>query len=405
MKLVPSLLAVAVLAALSSPARAEIAIDQFDFFGGSEVSFEGLIQADYNRFNSDVLDLNGSTLDGKKSDAGMRRAELVLKGKSVKYDWVLGYDARLAKFLDVNVKWKFSANTSLSVGQFKQPNSLEELTSTKNNDFIAKAMVTNTFGIGRRLGVGFQTGDDNWTVTASAFTRELTVNLGEGNGFGARGTFAPINEKGNILHFGLSGVDYEVKDSVGNPTVRIRARPDADLAGGRLVDTGTLTDGNRIRTLGAEAAWIHGPFKFQGEYMNSRTSRSAHPDFTGDSWYVYGVWNITGETWGYKAGLPTTPLPNEPASGMWQLAVRYDQINLNDGFLSPPLVPGGAPVVNGVLGGKEHNFTVGVNWYWHSNFKFALNYVKANSDRYDTVSHTFVSDNPNIVEARAQFYF
>ncbi len=40
----------------------------------------------------------------------------------------------------------------------------------------------------------------------------------------------------------------------------------------------------------------------------------------GDSWYVYGVWNITGETWGYKGGVFTTGLrDNDPAKGMWQL--------------------------------------------------------------------------------------
>ena len=403
MKLVPSLLAAAVLAALSStPARAEIAIDQFDFFGGSEVSFEGLIQADYDRFNNDVANLNGSANDGLRSDNHMRRAELVLKGKGVKYDWVLGYDARANKFLDTNVKWKFSANTGLTVGQFKQPNSLEELTSTKNNDFISKAMVTNTFAVARRLGLGFNTGDDNWTFAVSAFGRELTRNLGEGNGFGARGTWAPINEAGNVLHLGLSAVDYQARSINADPTVRFRSRPDADLSGTRLIDTGNLTDGKRIRTLGAEAAWIHGPIKLQAEYMTSRTGRSLHPSFTGDSWYVYGVWNITGETWGYKAGLPTTPLPNAPATGMFQLALRYDQMSLNDGSLTPALP---FPVVNGVLGGKEHNITAGVNWYWHSNFKFALNFVKVYSDRYNTVSHAFVNDNPNIIEARAQFYF
>ncbi len=405
MKLLPSLLAAAVLAALSSSACAEIAIDQFDFLGGNEVTFEGLVQADYNRFNNDVKSLNGSVGDGLKSDAGMRRAELVLKGKSVKYDWVFGYDAKAAKFLDVNVKWKFSANTSLTFGQFKQPNSLEELSSTKNNDFIAKAMGTNTFGISRRLGIAFATGDDNWTATASAFGRELTRNLGEGNGFGGRVTWAPIKDSDNVLHFGLSGVDYRGSDGTGNGNngrVQFRSRPDADLAGTRLIDTGLFTDANRVRTLGLEGLWQHGPFKVQGEYMNSRTSRKLHQDFKGDSWYVQGVWNITGEKFGYKSGGPTTPLPDEPASGMWQVGVRYDQMNLNDGGLLPG-VP--FPAVDGVLGGKEHNLTVGVNWYWHSNFKLMLNYVKVNSDRYNTVLHAFVKDDPSIIEARAQFYF
>src|SRR5690606_41891125 len=60
------------------------------------------------------------------------------------------------KFLDVFAKYKLGGNSGryLRLGQFKQPNSLEELSSSKNNDFIAKAMVTNTFAVSRRLGIG-----------------------------------------------------------------------------------------------------------------------------------------------------------------------------------------------------------------------------------------------------------
>jgi phosphate-selective porin OprO/OprP len=400
MKLLPNLLAVAVLAGLSAPAFAETS---FDVIGGSEVSFEGLVQADYNWFDNDVANLNGSAFDGTDSDSQIRRSELVLKGKGPgMWGWVVGYDATAKKFLDTNVSYKFSGFTTLTVGQFKQPNSLEELSSTKNNDFISKSMSDNMQAVARRLGVSLSTGADNWTLTGSIFGRELTRNLNEGNGYGARFTFAPVNENGNLLHLGLSWVDYNAElPNVGpnsDNSAQFRVRPDADLSGKRLIDTGVLADADRIRTIGAEGAWVHGPFKLQSEYMRSNISRSAHSDFSGDSWYVYGVWNLTGETWGYKNGVLTTPLPNEPASGMWQLGVRYDRADLNDGS-----VVGG--VVNGVLGGKENNLTLGVNYYWHSNFKFALNYVKVSSEKYSSSAGAFVQDDPSIVEFRGQIYW
>ncbi len=133
--------------------------------------------------------------------------------------------------------------------------------------------------------------------------------------------------------------------------------------------------------------------------MRTNVSRTAHVDYDFDSWYVTGVWNLTGETWGYKEGVVTTPLPNEPASGMWQLAARYDKADLNDGSFTAP------STVAGVLGGKESNWTVGVNWYLRSNFKLALNYVKVSSERYNSTSRLFVQDDPSIIEARAQFYW
>ena len=333
MKLSRTTLAVALFAALSAPAaHAEIALD---VIGDSEVTFEGLLQGDYNDFNSDVLNLNGDLPDGKDSDNELRRAELVLKGKGPgNFEWVAGYDAKADKFLDVNLKYKLGgdANHYVQFGQFKQPNSLEELSSTKNNDFISKAMVTNTFGIARRVGAAYSYGSNDWSITASYFGDELTRNLKRGDGYGLRGTFAPINEKGNILHLGLSYVNLEAElegnTGVIKDSLRIRTRPQADLAGGRLVDSGTLTNLDRQAIVGAEAMYVHGPIKLQAEYMQSKigrykTATLTGKDYTTDSFYVSGVWNITGETWGYKAGVPTTPLPDEPSSGMWQLAVRY----------------------------------------------------------------------------------
>ena len=69
---------------------------------------------------------------------------------------------------------------------------------------------------------------------------------------------------------------------------------------------------------------------------------------------------------------------------MWQLGLRYDTIDLTD---------------DAVVGGEMDSWTAGVNWYWRSNFKFALNYVAVDSQRRG------VSDDPNILEARASFFW
>jgi phosphate-selective porin OprO and OprP len=411
MKAAPKLLALAVLAALSTPALAET---EFDVIGGSEISFEGLLQADFYRYNSDFSNLGATTGaavgDGEDTDFEMRRAELVFKGKGPgMWTWVVGYDAKANKFLDTNVAYKFSGFTTLRVGQFKQPNSFEELSSTKNNDFIAKAMTTNLQGVARRLGASLTTGSDSWSVTGSVFTRELSRNLGEGNGYGLRGTWAPMHDTGNVLHLGVSLVDYDARDAGSAPgttpvfdgdgRARFRVRPDADLTATRLVDSGQFTDADKIRTVGLEGAWVKGRFKVQSEYMKTNVGRTAHADYDFDSFYVSGVWNLTGETWGYKEGVTTTPLPSEPGTGMWQLALRYDQVDLDDGSFTAPAT------MDGVLGGNEHNWTFGVNYYWRSNFKFALNYVKVDSEKYNSGTKTFVQDNPSIIEFRAQMYW
>jgi len=382
------LLAAAIFTALASQAQAEVVID---VIGDNEVSFEGLVQADGNWYDNDGrdLDLSGNEPSGSSSETGLRRAELVLKGKAPKYDWVVGYDAFANKWLDVNLKYKMGGTMFLQAGQFKQPNSLEELSSTKSNDFISKAMVTNTFALSRRLGAAFGDNRENWGYVVTAFSRELTEARAYGQGYGGRVYYAPIFDDSQVLHFGISAVDYDTP----NDTQRWRTRPDADLANTRLVDTGNILNADRNTTLGLEGMWVAGPWKLTGEYMDtntSRTSATSAPDFNTDSWYVSGLWNITGETWGYKAGLPTTPLPNDPAKGMWQAGIRYDSINLNDGPIN---------------GGEEDNITLGVNYYWRSNFKVMVNYVFVSSSKFSSSAGGNVDNDPSIFETRLQFYW
>ncbi len=55
--------------------------------------------------------------------------------------------------------------------------------------------------------------------------------------------------------------------------------------------------------------------------------------------------------------------------------------------------------MDGILGGDMKTITAGVNWYWRSNFKFMLNYVAVKQEK------GVLKDDPNVVEARLQFYW
>lgn len=394
-----SLISLCVAAALCVPvARAQVAID---VIGGSAITFEGTLQADANWYDNDVADLNGNGHDGRDSTFQMRRAELIVKGKGPgKLDWVVGYDAKADKFIDTNLRYRFgdNASTYLQAGQFKQPNLLDELSSTRNNDFISKATITNTFAIGRRLGLAYATGASNWSVTGSAFGRELTQGLAHGSGYAVRGTFAPLMDNNRVLHLGLGWAGYDTDSD----TLRLRARPNADLAAVRLVDSGQLRDTDRIRTIGAELMYLDGPLKLQAEYLDAAVSRHGHPDYRSNGFYVSGVWNLTGENWGYKGGVPTTGLPDAPSRGQWQLAARLDHLDLDDGRVAGSSA---LPVVDGVLGGRMDVWTVGVSWYWRANFRTSLNYVMVDSSKYSSSAAAMVDDNPSSVQARLQFYW
>lgn len=362
------LLALATCAA-TSPLYAEVSLG--DVLGYS-ITFEGLLQIDRTQYNDDFTPL----ID----DGEVRRAELILKGKKGNFDWVVGYDpsTRNDKFLDVNGRYRFNSKLSARVGQYKQPNSMEELSSTQNNDFIVKAMATQAFAVSRRQGASLTWQDGKWMLTGGWFGREITDGGGSGAGYGGRFAYAPVLDDGNIIHFGASAISHDTNVDQD----RIRARPGMDMSTTpRLIDSGTFRDANKRSTLGLEAGWVRGPFKLQTEVFDATANRLAHADYKVHGWYVSGLWNLTGETWGYKDGVFTTKHPGHK-SGMWQLAARYEKLDLNDGL---------------VRGGEERNFTVGINYYAMRNFKFSLDYVRA-----DAIKGSGIRDQPNAIEGRAQ---
>lgn len=360
----------ALIAALGATnARAEVEIEPI---AGFDIGFSGLIQYDFNRFDVDGIDY--------RDDENLRRAELKLAGERGNWSWSVGYDVEGEKYLD-NYLGFAAGPARITLGQFKQPIGLEELSSTKNNDFIAKAMATNAFATSRRLGGRTAFGGDNWTLTASLFDGELTEGDDAGSGVAARATFAPIQDEGRLVHLGVSAVQADPSGE----TIRFRARPNADLAGLRPVDTGAVGGVDDQLTVGLEGIWAQGPLKLQGEYLTTSVGRNGPlDDFSGDSWYLSGMWNLTGESWGYRSGVIRTPGASRPTSGMWQAGLRYDRIDLDD---------------EDVSGGTMRGITLGVNYYWRSNWKLAANWVQIESRRAGE------TDEPDILEFRAQFYW
>ncbi len=379
--LLPALLALATF-----NAKADLTVD---VIGDQEVIFEALIQADKNWFSNDFSLNNGAVISPTQrisqtllDDAGMRRAELIMRGKSDTSDWSVGFEGRANRWLDVFYRKRFGVFATWRVGQYKQPNSLEELVATRHNDFVAKSVTTSAFAIARRTGIELANGADHWSVQGSIFNREITNNGQKASGYGARFTYAPIYnvtelfEADQALHLGISYIGYDPSKN----TVRLNPRPEADFANVRLIDSANLTDADDAKQYGAEVGYFQGPLKLNYEYVDADYSRKSNPTFSPESWYLSAVYNLTGEKFGYRTGLYTVPLPKDSA-GLWQVGARFSKLNANSGR---------------VLGGEQEALTLGVNWYWRNNFKFMANYSLVRSER------GLFENDPNVVELRAQ---
>jgi phosphate-selective porin OprO/OprP len=77
--------------------------------------------------------------------------------------------------------------------------------------------------------------------------------------------------------------------------------------------------------------------------------------------------------------------------GAFEIALRYSELDLNDGP---------------VKGGKEDDWTIGANWYLGTHWKLQANYVWANSTKfYGNPLNADADVDPRIFEVRAQVYF
>lgn len=338
--------------------------------------------------------------DDLHNGSEIRRARLFMSGK-VYDDWKFKLQTDFAgngvDLKDAYIRYTGFEFADITVGNFKEPWSLEELTSSKYITFMERSLPVEAFAPSRRLGIGGHShskGGLNWTAGYGVFGDTVNADnndgSNEGNGTAARLTMAPIAEKGRVVHLGGYGEWRSPTDS----EVRYRARPEAHIANERLVDTGTINNVDHTVKWGLETAAVMGPFSLQGEYMRVDNDVNGGSDPTFSGWYAYGSWFLTGESRAYKTSSGTfdrvkpKSIVGKGGIGAWELGARFSSINLNDA---------------GIKGGKEQDLTIGLNWYATPTIRFMANYVKV-MDLTDPQNVTDDSE-PNIFEMRAQIDF
>ncbi len=342
--------------------------------GSVKLKIGGRIQHDFAYYAED-----GSTERriGAGFDDGteFRRARFYFSGilnDEIEFKAQYDFAAGDADFKDVYLGFKkVPAVGNLRVGQFKEPFSLEELTSSNDITFLERSLV-NTFAPGRNTGVMIHdTMMEKRMTWAAGFFRQ-TDSFGDGAGgraynATARVTARPWYEDGGkkLLHLGVAYTHQNYEDD----TLRIRARPEAHLSP-RIVDTGSF-GAEAGDLIGVEAALVHGPLSIQGEYVHSfvdGTNRLVgNPDFWGAS--VQASYFLTGEHRPYKTSAGTfsrvKPLENfgkDGGPGAWELAARLSYLNLND---------------SGVRGGRLRDISLGLNWYLNSNVRSMWSFIHA----------------------------
>ncbi|MBP1475172.1 hypothetical protein J7I44_12735 [Frateuria sp. MAH-13] len=345
---------------------------------GVNAGLKGLLQYDLNQFTDDRMPDGSDRFDDAHT---WRRQEfnLYVEKKGV-FTINAGYDFQSNSWVDNYIGLETRAGR-FRLGQFKTPVGWEDgNTSTSNVTFMERSLPEQAVHEGRRVGVDwFYQGIPHWLLQVGFFTRHDLNDDAAGETFAGRVVYNPVQEQGEVVHLGLTA-SRELRD---DRTGRIRARPEVNLTPVRLVDTGTLLGVDRLDRQGLEAAWIHGPMLLQGEYLAMQAIRPGLRDFHARGYYVFGTWALTGESRGYKTGSVAGLTPQHPW-GALELALRYATLDLDDGA---------------VMGGREHDWTLGLNWYINTHFKLQANVIRAFSDRGN------LPLDPTIYAMRAQLNF
>jgi phosphate-selective porin OprO/OprP len=263
----------------------------------------------------------------------------------------------------------------LTVGNFKEPFSLNQLISD-NNTLFTERSIADVFAPGRSFGISLSANGEAWTAAAGVFGGNANRGI-EDNGVAgtARVTYAPILQTDEVLHFGLAG-SYRLLDRDGQG-FSLSVRPESFLFRTALVSTSRIRSADAVERVGAEAAYQIGALRFQGEYIWTGVERSAGLAGTGfHGGYVEAGWTVNGNgrpyelapKYGTTYGIFGAPKIDSSQRllnggiGIFELGARVSYVDLTDRNIS---------------GGRELNYTLGVNWYPENNVKVAADYVRA----------------------------
>ncbi len=376
----------------------------------------------------------------------IRRARIGLNGtlfKDIGYEIVTNAVGSSPNLIDTAwLNYGFNKSAQFRFGRFKQPFSLEELTSSNNIDFMERSYV-NQLAPTKKLGVMVH-GEpvDNMTYAASVYQNdfnELTNQDNNGREVAGRLTynFGKAMAADSVMHVGVAGTTGKYQATLSSSSNTTSAPSDVTRAsfvsfrseargmaniyraqiGGPLLNTaayGGVADEPMTvkKSLGLlELAYAYGPFKLQGEYVdasfNASTSVSSGEGRV-KAYYTEVMYNITGEKWSdaYKGGAfggikPNSNFTANGGTGAWQVGVRLSGFDASD-------------VTTTGLSDREQNsdkaytLTAGLNWLINPNARVMLNYSETKFDTAVTpldVTGAVAGKTERVISLRTQLNF
>ncbi len=339
------------------------------------------------------------------SGTNFRRARLGIEGTVYK-DWSYqfiydfgGSGSEGSTISSAYIQYNGLGPVHWKIGAYPIPESFDDTTSASDLIFLERAQPTDLArsiaGSDGREGTTLFAYDDNYFVALSYAGDAVQDSAVFDEQQAFVGRFAYRLLKADGVNFAVGGDTtyvFKLPDSAAGAnspnTLRLRERPELNIDDNsiRLIDTNTIGADNLLEW-GLEATGNWHSLYAQGGYFEFDVGRRASvlPDPSFNGWYLQGSWILTGEAKPYNPangsyGLPTPTTPfslTNPGFGAWEIAARYSDLDLN---YNAGLLHTATPA-DGIRGGDERIWTVGLNWYPNSVIRFVLDYQHTDVSR------------------------
>ncbi|WP_269619422.1 OprO/OprP family phosphate-selective porin [Zhongshania sp. BJYM1] len=376
--------------------------------GDFSMNLGGRIQADASIHSNDDLQKrsNGDPVEAV-SGTEIRRARLALKGTFNRdFGYVIEGDwgGNSVSMKDVFVVYHATPNLEFTVGNQKHALSMEVQESSNDIMFNERSLLTGLTlpHFDRAIGLNAKTMGENWSLQGGIYGDAISSSgngADEGGGVAMRGTFAPINEAGKLLHIGANLGMRKANDnnSLSNSkTPRLRYET-TNMSDFYLTDTGSIAGFDEIQLSGFELAAMLGRFSAQAEFGQADISRDGGSDLSFDAHYLQFGWSLTGEARTYKGSdgefkklkARNNFNPSQNNWGAWELALRMDELDLGD---------------EDIQGGSQKRLSLNLNWYLNDNLRVLMGYSRS----YDVESSPVIQigggepDNIDVISIRTQ---
>lgn len=320
----------------------------------------------------------------------IRRARFAVKAELYQ-KWFAEFDLDFAynevEIKDMYLGYRFNDKLSLKAGHFKEPMSMERLTSSKYLMASERPMPVEMFGGGRRLGIAATMWGNHWWASGGVFGQQVDIiqkekNRGsDGYGFTGRVAFSPIVKDNLTLHLG-GYATYRMPDAAGTKDrfVEFRTFPESRTDRRRFVRA-EIPNVDHYATYGLEAGIRYGKLLAYGEYLFTDVSRYKRDgerkvslkNATFNGWYAAASYMILGEQRRYAPeDAEFGPMKVNRRGGNLEFAARASNVNLND-FHDATAV---------ITGGEANAYSASLNWYPNRSILIGLNYTYMDNDKY-----------------------